>query len=254
MWKSRLLVAAAVSGVMGIVHVGCVGDPALSTAQPSAGDSGTDAVVTPKEDGEAPVTDSGAPDASDAAPLPRRLYAFVTVGKVDGAFAAASGGKPWDAADAICAAEASGAGKTGTFRAWLSYTNGAGTPFNASTRIADGPYYLYAGEDGSAPALIAESKAKLLANGPLVPIGRTASGSPVDFDENTSVAWVWTATGMNGQASGGLDCNGWTDAAATQAGGTGNARVIPSPLPSDWTSLGGRPCNLKRRFYCFEVP
>lgn len=245
--------AAAVSGVMGIVHMGCVGDPVVSTPQGSPGDAGTDAVVAPKDDGAVPVTDSGAADASDAAPLPRRLYAFVTVGKVDGAFAAASGGKPWDAADAICAAEATGAGRTGTFHAWLSYTNGAGTPFNALTRIADGPYYLYGGEDGAAPALIAESKAKLLANGPLVPIGRTASGSPVDSDENANVAWVWTATSANGQA-GGLDCSAWTNAAGAVSGGTGNARVIPSALPSDWTTLGGRPCNLKRRLYCFEVP
>jgi hypothetical protein len=245
----------------------------LVDASTADGSSPTDAggvIITDANAGDANVghsdaggSDAGSTDAGHKADSgvdagPRIFNVFVTSGKADGSFALGNVGGPWAAADAICAAEATGSSRKGTYRAWLSYTNGIGTQFNAASRIGDGPFSLFAGDDGSAPVLIAESKVKLLANGPLVPIGRTASGAPVDQDENANVAWVWTSTNPNGQSNSvagmGDDCAMWTSADNAKTGGTGNARQIPMFTAGDWTSLGLRQCDLKRRFYCFEVP
>ena len=100
---------------------------------------------------------------------------------------------------------------------------------------------------------VAANRADLITKGPIVPMDRLASGLRVDQDENMFVTYVWT--GSNGDGTASLqDCNGWTNALSTQSGVAGNARRIASPTPTDWTTFGGRTCDARRRFYCFQVP
>jgi len=82
---------------------------------------------------------------------------------------------------------------------------------------------------------------------------RPATGAPVDFDENPMVAWVWTGTEGSGEVALST-CKSWTSASASDTGATGNARKIPESTTTDWTALGNRPCDSKRRFYCFQKP
>lgn len=228
---------------------------AVGTGSASGDDAGPSTLDSSASD--APVTlpdGSATPDATiDAGPDgtagPVHLV-FVTTAKVDGAFAAAS--SPWVAADAICRSEAMANSLTGTYVAWVSYTDGVGTAFNAGTRISDVPYYLPGSlADGGAPTLIAQSKAELLTSGPRVPLDRVATGARVDQDENAAVAWAWTGTGATGMALS-QTCNAWRSASNVQSGIAGNARRIPAFAAGDWTELGGRTCDVKRRFYCFQ--
>ena len=83
---------------------------------------------------------------------------------------------------------------------------------------------------------IAESLAELLQQGPRQPLDRVANGTQVPSDENVQVAWVWTGTKSDGTVDSQM-CTSWTNAVCTGA---------------DWTNLGGRTCDVKRRFYCFQ--
>jgi hypothetical protein len=218
------------------------------------------------QDSSAPA-DGSIPDAglSDAVTdpadgQPTKLYAFVTNRQLLGDFAAGADAGPFLVADAICAEEAAGAGLKGTFRAWLSYSN-AGTPYNANARIADGPYYLPGKFSVRPDVLLVDSKATLLSKDggvSLVPDGqgltywRSPSGDDVTEDENTLVAWAWTGTRGDGTLSNQGTCNNWTDTG--DIGVAGNARRRQRTIEAEeWTYLGGRPCNIKRRLYCFQV-
>ena len=257
---AALLSLALALRAASVVATACVGDDpvAAGDAAPSATTT-TTATTPPPSDGgggdsaapDASLPDSttpadtGAPDAGGGAHL-----VFVTDAKVNGAFAGS--GDPWAAADAVCATEATANSLSGTFVAWLSWETAAGTRFSAASRITDAAYHLPGGADGSAPVLIAASKTELLTTGPRAEMNRTASGALVDYDENPLVAWVWTGSTATGAPSTSDNCKRWTSALATDFGTTGNARRIPAFESSDWTSLGGRQCDLKRRFYCFQ--
>ena len=225
----------------------CVGEDAATPVSPGGVDAGLldDAGTSDPSS----LRDGDAPGAEDAS---ARGIVFVTTAKVDGAFAAEAK-SPMAAADAICANEAVAAGLSGTYVAWLSYEDGNGTKFNAAARIGEMPYYLPKGDDGSAPVLFTKGKLDLVKNGSNVPLDRTATGAPVDFDENPMVAWVWTGTEGSGEVALST-CKSWTSASASDTGATGNARKIPESTTTDWTALGNRPCDSKRRFYCFQKP
>ncbi len=244
------------------VLASCIGDAPSGGAQDAApaptGTTSQDSSPPPVGADGAPAPDVQVPDsapgdsASDVAAdtASTRHYVFVTDAKVDGGFAGFT--DPWVAADLTCATEARANGLPGTFVAWISYETATGTKFNASSRISDVAYYLPGTPDGGPPVLVAASKADLLTQGALVQMDRTGSGAQVDYDENTAVAWVWTGSDSKGTASSSGSCLRWTSAASSEFGGTGNARRIPAFTPFDWTSLGNRPCNIKRRFYCFQ--
>lgn len=240
--------------------VGCVGDDPVVTAT----DASTVPTTTPTGTSTTPTSDAALPDTSTpvdssadtATPDAGGLhYVFVTSGSTTGAFAVGlpAPQNPWTFADERCSREAIAASLPGRYVAWLSFTDGVGTKFNASGRIADWPYYLPGGLDGSAPVLIAQNRVELITKGAAAPVDRLASGVQVDFDENSAVAWVWTGSNGDGTAAT-QDCNGWTSGLATQSGIAGNARRIPSFTPTDWTAFGGRTCDVRRRFYCFQVP
>lgn len=236
-----LLVAVAAAGLT----TACSGLKA-SSDEGDAGGGGVDAAADVAEPLDAGTTSP--PDA--AVPPPKTHLVFVTTAQVAGDFGAA--GDPLAAADTLCETEAKANTLPGTYVAWLSYIDTNGTAFNAGTRIPDVAYQLPGiVADGGAPVLVTASKAELLTTGPRVPMDRTASGAQVDQDENARVTWVWTGTNGSGLADG-MSCRAWTSATSFEAGVAGNARRIPQPEPSDWTSLGGRTCNLKRRFYCFQ--
>lgn len=213
-----------------------------------------DAATAPSGDDGGGASDATADVGSDAGVSPPRPDAgplvFVTSAQVKGDFAV---GKtdPWAAADEICATEAKANSLAGTFVAWLSFEK-SGTAFNAATRIADTAYSLPGSvADGGAPVLVVASRSELLTTGPRVDMDRLANGDRVPQDENANVAWTWTGTTGTGTAAS-MHCKAWTTALDTEPGVTGNARRIPMPTPTDWTSLGGRPCNVARRFYCFQ--
>lgn len=223
-------------------------------AAPSdAGANGVDGSPDPRADAAAGA-DGGADgatgvDAGDGAAAPGHLV-FVTTAQVDGSFGAAS--TPWQAADAICASEATANSLPGTFVAWLSYVDGFGTSFNASTRIPNVAYYLPGTlADGGAPVLVAISRDELLTAGPRVQMDRTATGVQVPQD-SAYTTFVWTGTDGAGEAYSTLTCKAWTSAASGESGVAGNARGIPAGVKTDWTAFGGRTCDLKRRFYCFQ--
>lgn len=254
-----LLVASTAIAASPVLFAACVGD------DPTPGDGG--AVPTPTSTGTSTAPPSDASTAADTAPPTDAAptsdagadagsihYVFVTSSSTNGAFAADAGAStPWSFADERCNRDATAAGLAGRYVAWLSYTDSAGTKFNAIGRIADHAYYVPGASDGSAPLLVASSKSALVTNGPIVPIDRLASGGQVDFDENPLVTYVWT--GSNGDGTAALqDCNGWTNGLGSGSGVAGNARRIAAPTPTDWTSFGGRTCDARRRFYCFQLP
>jgi hypothetical protein len=229
----------------------------LKSASPEAGPSdagsGTDSSPDPRIDGGAPADGASdapvLPDAGDGAASAVHLV-FVTTAQVDGSFGAAS--TPWQAADAICTTEATANNLTGTFVAWLSYVDSFGTSFNASTRIPNVAYYLPGTfADGGAPVLVATSRDELLTAGPRVQMDRTATGVQVPQD-SAYTTFVWTGTDGAGEAYSTLTCKAWTSAANAESGVAGNARGVPASVKTDWTAFGGRTCDVKRRFYCFQ--
>jgi hypothetical protein len=230
--------------------VACVACAELKSGGEVPADASVPAVdASPSMPDAAGDLDSGAivEDADASAPV---HLVFVTTAKVDGSFASSS--SPWPAADAICATEAVANSLPGTFVAWISYTDMNGTAFNAGTRIPDVAYYLPGSvAEGGAPVLVAASKSELLSTGPRVQLDRTATGTQVEQDENSSVTWVWTGTGPSGESYA-QTCIRWTVATSVESGIAGNARRIPMYTASDWTQLGGRTCDVKRRFYCFQ--
>jgi hypothetical protein len=248
-----------------VAFVACVGDDPVGTPTTDSGTAPTGTTTstgsttsTPDSSTPPPVdastNETSTVDAADAAPALH--YVFVTSASVNGGFAAGipAGQTPWTVADDRCRIEATAANLPGKFVAWLSYTDGAGTKFNAAGRIADWAYHMPGTLDGSKPpVLITPNRADLISKGPLVQMDRLANGMQAPQDENSAVTYVWT--GSNGDGTAALsDCNAWTNANASQSGGAGNARRIPSFTATDWTSFGGRTCDARRRFYCFQIP
>ena len=222
----------------------------LKSAPAPSDDSGAPDAEPPGDAADANASDGGADDADvDAGSV---NLVFVTTAQVAGDFGGSTD-DPQKSADAVCQGEANAVGNLrGTFVAWLSYQQGTGTAHNARDRLPNVAYYLPGDRlEGGAPIMIAASLGDLLANGPLVPLDHLANGTLVPADENPSVAWVWTGT----QGDGTVDpqtCSSWSSASSTMSGITGNARQLPTPTPTDWTTLDGRTCDVKRRFYCFQ--
>jgi len=207
----------------------CVGEDAATPVSPGGVDAGLldDAGTSDSRS----LPDGHAPGAAGAS---ARGLVFATTAKVDGAFAAA-------------------AKSGGPYVPGLWYGDGTGPKSTAAARMGEMPSSLRKGDDGSAPALFTRGKLDLVKNGSNVPLDRTATGAPVDFDENPMVAWVWTGTEGSGEVALST-CKSWTSASASDTGATGNARKIPESTTTDWTALGNRPCDSKRRFYCFQKP
>jgi hypothetical protein len=156
---------------------------------------------------------------------PKRV--FVTSTTTMGGFGGLSGG------DAICAARASAAGLSGTYKAWLS-TSGA----SAGDRLTHAavPYELV---DGTP---IANDWADLV-DGTL--------SAPIDHDEFGAggyVAGVWTATLWDGSLVAGSTCGDWSSSSSSDSGAAG----VTSLSSNGWSAFGYGTCDTALSLYCFE--
>lgn len=142
-------------------------------------------------------------------------------------------------ADAICQARAQAAGRSGTFRAWLS----DGT-LSASQRIQHfaGVYYRLAPPG----TLRVASNWNDLVNG--------LDGAAIATDEfgvsAGSGTFAWTGTHYYGATdTSNTRCSDWTTASSLQSGTIG----WTSAGSSDWSESGSTSCNSERRLYCVET-
>ena len=153
---------------------------------------------------------------------PKRV--FVTSQVVDGMFGGLEGG------DSICNSQASAAGLSGTYRAWLG--DGSAGP---SVRFAQSPR-PYVRSDGT---VIANDWADLTDGTLAAPIDRN------EFGESTSGA-VWTSVDVNGVAEGANHCSGWNSI-------SGNGRQgLTTATSGAWTQDSTGFCMGAARLYCFE--
>jgi hypothetical protein len=149
---------------------------------------------------------------------------FVTSTTTKGGFGGTSG------ADAFCAAHATAAGLSGTFKAWLSITgDGPSTRFTQSAV----PYGLV---DGT---IVANDWSDLVD-------GTLAHAIDVDESGNTVSDDVWTSTDGAG-APLSPNCNNYLDA-TTASGICGNTNL----KNGGWTNNSSPSCSLSLRLYCFE--
>jgi hypothetical protein len=151
---------------------------------------------------------------------------------------AGSAGTGIDAADSLCQQAATNAGRSGTWKAWISNDNN-----NAIDRIADtGPWYLY----GATEDLVFADKAALT-QAPLISIRRDEFGDTIVADNTVTGNEVWTGTYSDG-ANSGQNCSNWSVGDTTF---TGTVGLYSST--SKWSnSLAPRNCFWQNHLYCLE--
>lgn len=152
------------------------------------------------------------------------MRVFATSTTHDGSFGGVAG------ADALCATRAATAGLSGTFKAWLSASDGS--PATTFTTAAV-PYVLV---DGAVVAMDWDD----LVDGTLThAIDEDENGDPVNGD-------VWTGTDTLGNAAAGATCSDWSSRSGSgQCGNTGQ-------VGSGWTAFSLPSCSLSLHLYCFE--
>ncbi len=175
------------------------------------------------------------------------LTVFVTSGTTNGSFGGIAEG------DAICNAEATAAGVTGSFIAWLSDSN-----VDAYTRLtgilgladplvpANAPYELV---DGT---LVSESADNLteFSNPGKTAFLQNAIDLEADGTAAVSNSFVWTATDSDGTGFGTASCVDWTSALGSEVGIVGAI----TQFGDDWTNVGvAFPCDTEHLLYCFEI-
>ncbi len=152
---------------------------------------------------------------------------FVTSATYDGVLGGIAG------ADQRCQMHADAAGLGGTFRAWLSDTQGNG-PLTTFAQSAE-PYELVGGDE------IAANWADLIDGSIATPINRDETGTPVG--DVTPVAWTGTqASGMPGSPC----CDDWSSTASGAWHGSTMA------IDAMWSFQSGLGCTSVARLYCFE--
>jgi hypothetical protein len=134
-------------------------------------------------------------------------------------------------ANAICAARASAASLSGTYRAWIG--DGTGDPSANFTKTSS--YVLV---DGA--TLVSPTYADLTDGNLDHAIDQDEFGNTI-----TTNKFTWTNVSISGTA-GGNHCGSWT--ATTGSGGVGSLVTA-----TNWTSTSTvAACNTNRRLYCFE--
>jgi len=147
-------------------------------------------------------------------------------------------------ADAKCQTEATAAGLTGMYKAWLSDLTGS--PSTRFTRSLIAPYVR---TDGFVLAAHWDDLTDGLISGP---INRTANNQPGNGGAvcDANPIWVWTNTNPNGTISSDQSsCNNWT---ATTGGSTWG-RTNDASLWTSGCSGGADFCGTRTApIYCFE--
>ena len=204
-------------------------------------------------------SDHGIADANtiDAAPrdgggdegaLQGPLRVFITSGEYAGNLGGLTG------ADDACQAEATAAGLSGSFMAWLSDSTDS-----PSTRFArnGGPYVRVDG------VVIAHDWADLTDGAIDAPVNVTAAGQVLTLEWSSSANFsVWTATYPDGTPNtycfdGCAYCDDWSSTSDTVLGSTADYRVINnSDSPGSWSCAGPElNCSIyTAHLFCFEQP
>ena len=139
-------------------------------------------------------------------------------------------------ADAQCQSLAQGAGRPGTFKAWLSDSTQP-----AKDRLAHGtePYVLF----NAARSVVATSFAELTDGALLGSISRNEMGGPA-----AGVASAWTGSRADG-TSAAETCGDWTSADLSRTGRSGTL----GPSAASWTDGASTSCNTATMsLYCIE--
>lgn len=146
-------------------------------------------------------------------------------------------------ADLVCQGDADAAGLKGVFRAWLSTDD-----LSATARLSHANGAPYVRIDGS---LIANNWDALIANGPLVPLDRDATNTPLPAGAACGTDRVWTGTENTGEPVTKQHCGDWNqDIGATGAIGS----YTTSGVAPAWTHCSDVACITLARLYCFEQP
>lgn len=222
-------VLEAGSGSSGVVTTG---DGSVPTIEQ---DAGTDAESPPPP----PPPPPPMPDASTSTPL----LVFITAVSVDGQFPT---GDPLTVADGQCAKEASLAGLTGVFKAWLAVNDGvsANLPWK---RIQQSPGRVYQNMSGQRIADSLDSVAK--GAGLLAPINISANG--VSWPMTTQ---VWTGLQFNStknMAEVSTDCAHWSANKVSLSAGIG---VACANCGAQWYGAAIGECSVSRHLYCVQQP
>lgn len=182
--------------------------------------------------------DRTTPVAPVARPMPSRL-AFVTAAPLT------MGALGITDADTLCSVEATTAGLTGSFKAYLATTAAAAQTRFALTAAKGGWYRVDGTPFVADPALLMNVSGR-----PVAPLTQRADGSYMD-DNPTSHVDVWT--GMNGapnakSTDATFSCADWTDATAAGTGRFGQASFIDERFSSSGTDA----CSTPRPIYCLQ--
>ncbi len=136
----------------------------------------------------------------------------------------------FEAADALCQAEADAANLNGTFVAWLG-----GALLTPKERL----YYNAKWKVVGTSSYVASGRADLVDGTIGVGIDRDALGAAIS---NSQVVW----TGASTAGGSGLNCGNW---ASSGSGGSGTAGMTSA----SWTAAADIDCTSTGRLYCFEV-
>jgi hypothetical protein len=153
----------------------------------------------------------------------RRIFVTDTIQNAD--FGGTTG------ADALCASQATAAGRRGEFKAWLSTIS---SPVLDRLTHSTVPYVLV---DGT---LIANDWNDLVDGSILTPIDLDANQRPRSGD-------VWTGTLPSGLPYTNDDCEGFTNGSA----GIGLCGTTAS-MNANWTANATPDCSVELRLYCIE--
>ena len=190
--------------------------------------------------------------------VPRKRV-FVSTRSTDGDFHGLNGLSAPRLADSFCQADANDAGLGGTWTAWLSYKDGAGTEFHAKDRIADSPNG-WKRVDG---VVVANNMSDLLDGNIDAPINLHANGTAPT--PNSSKQNPWTGTLEDGTLESRNDgsCYGsvsgslfsWNSNSTNTDGRIGWIQGVDEA----WTQRTRRICErrsssnpVRAGFYCFE--
>lgn len=252
---SALSILSVLSAVVGAAYVtGCSGGspeasgPDWAVAHDAAGaDAGAGGDAAQANGGSG----SGGGGGSESIPLndddgggpnaPERHVVFVTSATFNGNFTQ-GGSSGLAGADQACADAATNGGLQGTFKAWLSSSEG-----NAIDRLEDvGPWQLVDGR-----AVFDDKRA--IADGPQVAI-------ELDEQGNTVHETVWTGTNVDGTHAG-VSCNNWSWSSLPYAGEFGHSDATDKTwtygadvtnLPIIGGVISGGDCGSQFHLYCFQ--